>query len=139
MEPTKTTAEIITNVEALARTYADTQLWGVIAFFSVLVVVQFATMVYLLLKKDKAYTELINANAEVDKAVANTFEQRHVEFVSVLQESIAAANSNVTALNKLSAKLAATDKSIDISNLTVIGYLEAIESSVSAIKEASDA
>jgi len=139
MEPIKATTEVVKNVDSLARTYAETQLWGVIAFFSVLVMVQFATMVYLLLKKDEAYAKLISANAEVDKEVAITFEQRHVEFVTVLNESLAAVNNSTAALNKLSAKLAATDKAIDVSDQVILGHLTHVEDSVNKLLEANDA
>jgi len=112
MDPTDNTTTIVNAAQELADTYAETQLWGVIAFFSVLVLVQFTAMVYMLVKKDHAYTSLINANAEVDRAVSETFDDRHKEFVDVLNRSIGAINKNSAALAKLSDKMGATDRSV---------------------------
>ena len=103
------TAPIIDKTISLAETYAETQLWGVVAFFSVLVIVQFTTMVVLLVKKDKAYVKLIEDTAKVDKEVGATFERRHAEFVDVLNRATDTISKNSIALSKLFDKLSAAD------------------------------
>jgi len=112
MDPTNP-KPVIDAARELADTYAETQLWGVIAFFSVLVVVQFLTMIFLLLKKDKAYVDLIHTNSDTDKEVSKSFDERHREFVDVLKRSMEAINKNSAALSKLFDKLSITDSVID--------------------------
>jgi len=123
MDPSKTTA-VVDAATKLADKYAETQLWGVIAFFSVLVVVQFTTMVFLLLKKDKSYTSLIEANAEADQIINQTFEQRHKEYVDVLRRSMEAINKNSAALTKLSDRMGITDENLIAATDVILEQIE---------------
>ena len=135
MDPNKITPDIIEVARGLANTYAETQLWGVIAFFSVLVVVQFTTMVFLILKKDKAYVKLIETNAEADQLINQTFEVRHQEYVDVLTRSIDAINKNSAALTKLSDKMVVTDTKISEVSKNTLSELEVIKGALTNVEQ----